>query len=661
MATVSTSVLDDAAPAAEASGTFERHLHSYSRWREDLVTLIQQYQDWIEAQGLSSGEDDLRVYELLDGLRSDKLSVALVAEFSRGKTELINAIFFADYKQRLLPSDAGRTTMCPTELLYDDKLPPCVRLLPIESRENQATIVELKRQPLHWTTLPLEVGNPKQMAQVFAEMIRVKSVSPREAEALGLYNPRAHGIGPTLTANGQLEIPVWRHAIINFPHPLLKQGLVLLDTPGLNSLGTEPELTLTMIPQAHAVLFLLGADTGVTKSDMEVWTGHVRKARQVKDDACIAVLNKIDTLWDELRDDAAIQAAIARQVRDTAHALGLDASQVFPISAQKGLLGKIKGDAGMLDRSGLVALEEKLSTGLINAKQMLLRGKVVREIGAAIETTRTMLHSRGQALEDQLTELRALGGQNQSAIQALMVRLRDEKHAYDKTLASFQATRQVLGDQIKKLLESVSTETFDDLANKARQDMSDAWTTHGLRAAMKTLFEGMLASTEKASKKTQEIRGLVQAIYKKFHADHGFAVQKPLNFSLLEPQTRLQSLYHEAEAFRKSPVMVMTEQHFVVKKFFITLVSRTREIFTQCNTVTDKWSKAVLAPILAQVREHKIMLDQRVESLKKIHGNLNNLNTRIQALETNRDTIHQQLTTIDEMMAKLGMGETHLH
>jgi hypothetical protein len=660
MATVPTSVLDDA-ETVEATGTFERHLHHYSRWREELVALIQQYQDWIEAQGLSSGEDDLRVYELLDGLRSDKLNVALVAEFSRGKTELINAIFFADYKQRLLPSDAGRTTMCPTELVYDEKLPPCIRLLPIESREGQATIQELKRQPLQWTTLPLEVGNPEQLSQMFAEMIRVKSVSPRVAESLGLYNPRAQGAGPTLTVDGLIEIPVWRHAIINFPHPLLRQGLSLLDTPGLNSLGTEPELTLTMIPQAHAVLFLLGADTGVTKSDMEVWTGHVRKTRQTRDDACIAVLNKIDTLWDELRDRHAIQTAIERQVRDTARALDLDESLVFPISAQKGLLAKIRGDAGLLERSGLVLLEEKLSTGLINAKQTLLRGKVVREIGAAIETTRTMLQARGQAVEDQLKELHALGGQNQSAIQALMMRLRDEKAAYDKTLASFQATRQVLGDQIKKLLESVSTGTFDDLANKARQDMSDAWTTHGLRVAMKTLFEGMLESIEKASKKTQEIRGLVQAIYNKFHTDHGLPVQKPLNFSLLEQQSRLQALYNEAEAFRNSPVMVMTEQHFVVKKFFITLVSRTREIFTQCNTVTDKWSKAVLAPILSQVREHKIMLDQRVESLKKIHENLSNLNTRIQSLEANRETIRQQLKTIDEMMARLGMGDAPLH
>ena len=70
----------------------------------------------------------------LERLHQDKLVVAFVAEFSRGKSELINAIFFADFGQRLLPSSAGRTTMCPTELLHDPSRPPSIRLLPIETR-----------------------------------------------------------------------------------------------------------------------------------------------------------------------------------------------------------------------------------------------------------------------------------------------------------------------------------------------------------------------------------------------------------------------------------------------------------------------------------------------------------------------------------------------
>jgi hypothetical protein len=633
--------------------TFGRRLEDYTHWREELVALIHEYQSWIESQGLSNGEDDLRIYELMDSLRADKLNVALVAEFSRGKTELINAIFFADYKQRLLPSDAGRTTMCPTELLYDERLPPCVRLLPIDTRRDNTTISELKRQPIRWTVLPLDLDSPKKMAESFLEIVRTKGVTGREAEELGLFNPRAAGAGPSLTADGKIEIPVWRHAIINYPHPLLKQGLVILDTPGLNSLGTEPELTLNMIPAAHAVLFLLGADTGVTKSDLDVWMNHVCAARGAQDESRIAVLNKIDTLWDELRDENAIATSITRQVEDTARALKITRENVFPVSAQKGLLAKIKGDYALLEKSGLPELELKLSSDLVAAKQNLLRARIRREIGAVIETTSSMIAARHQAVVNQLTELRAMSGQSQGAIQELIQRMRSEKQAYEKTLTSFQATRVVLNDQIKVLLDYLSLEAFDALTQKARADMQGAWTTHGLRIGMKTLFEGVIEAMEKANKQTQQIRNLAQAIYNKFHADHGLAKLRPVAFSLLNQRSQLQSLYVESEAYRNSPVMVMSEAHFVIQRFFITLVSRTRDLFNECNNAAHAWSKAMMAPILAQVREHKIMMDQRLENLKKVHENLDNLQARILELENSKQNLESQLATIRRMLAKI--------
>ena len=58
-----------------------------------------------------------------------------------------------------------------------------------------------------------------------------------------------------------------------------EQGLVILDTPGLNAIGTEPELTLNMLPNAHAVLFILAADTGVTKSEIDVWRQYISGTR----------------------------------------------------------------------------------------------------------------------------------------------------------------------------------------------------------------------------------------------------------------------------------------------------------------------------------------------------------------------------------------------
>ena len=112
---------------------------AYADWRRRLSASISSLHGWLSEQELADGQVDLKVQRLLEKLHQDRLVVAFVAEFSRGKSELINAIFFADFGQRLLPSAAGRTTMCPTELLYDPGYPPSIRLLPIDTRLKDAT------------------------------------------------------------------------------------------------------------------------------------------------------------------------------------------------------------------------------------------------------------------------------------------------------------------------------------------------------------------------------------------------------------------------------------------------------------------------------------------------------------------------------------------
>jgi len=639
-------------PQAAREG-FQQELDQFSAWRHELIELIDEYQNWVEQQGLSSGDEDLRIYELLDQLRADKLTVALVAEFSRGKTELINAIFFADHRQRLLPSDAGRTTMCPTELRFDEAEPPCLKLLPIETRDSNLTIAEYRRSKTHWTILPLVPEDANQLSETFKELIRTQNVKVAEAERLGLYAVTADGSGQLVNDDGTVAIPVWRHAVINFPHPLLKQGLVVLDTPGLNSLGTEPELTLNMLPTAQAILFVLAADTGVTKSDMEVWTQHVCVAKHQNPEARLVVLNKIDALWDELRDDEGFKTMLARQVHDTARTLGISRNQVFPLSAQKALLAKIKGDGLLLLRSGLPTLEQTLARDTIAAKQTLIQNRVRQGIGDLIGTTRAMVEARLAGVDTELKELRALSGTSEATIQQLIAHMRGEKEKYDKTLASFQATRAVLTDQIKILLAHLSMETFDTTTSKTRESLNESWTTRGLRTGMKTLFDGLLDAMEKSNKQALQVRQLVQAVYTKFHIDHGLAKSRPNAFSLLPYRSQLQRLYDEAEAFRNSPSMVMTEQHFVIKKFFITLVSRARQVFNDCNRGGQAWARAILAPVLVQVKEHKLMMERRLESLKKVHENHDNLAIRLAECQERRQALENQLAVINKMLRKL--------
>ncbi len=127
---------------------------AYGDWRKRLAQSVSALHEWLKRQDLAGAQVDYKVEQLLARLHEDKLIVAFVAEFSRGKSELINAIFFADFGERLLPTTAGRTTMCPTELLYDATRPPSIRLLPIETRLKDATVMEFRNFPDEWVTLP---------------------------------------------------------------------------------------------------------------------------------------------------------------------------------------------------------------------------------------------------------------------------------------------------------------------------------------------------------------------------------------------------------------------------------------------------------------------------------------------------------------------------
>ena len=397
-------------------------LDDYNVWRQGLLNALTDYQDFLERHNQDRGIDDLPTYELIESLRSDTFTIAIVGEFSRGKTELINSIFFADHKERLLPTDAGRTTMCPTELMFNPKWPPCIMLLPIETREGNHTIAEYKRTPSQWTKIPLALDDTTKMATAFREITRNKEVVVQEAQRLGLHSPADEAMGNTTVRNGMVEVPVWRHAIINYPHPLLKKGLVVLDTPGLNSLGSEPELTLGMLPNAHAVLFVLSADQGVTKSDLEIWNSYVRPATDGNETRRIVVLNKVDTLWDELRGDAVVNATISRQMQETAQSLQITKNQVFPVSALKGLIAKIKSDSQLLEQAGLRDLEMKLSREIIPYKQALIHDKIVHQVGAMVENTDSMVAGRLATINQNWKNSRACAARTRASFRRLLKR-----------------------------------------------------------------------------------------------------------------------------------------------------------------------------------------------------------------------------------------------
>jgi hypothetical protein len=626
----------------------QRKLDNYSNWRHDLLTEIKAYKSWLDEESLLEGEEELRILELIDSLKSDKIMLALVAEFSRGKTELINSIFFANYKKRLLPSSVGRTTMCPTEILYNEKEVPYIQLLPIETRKSSLTIDEYKEAAVNWSRIELNIESPEQMTEALLQLVQTKDISQQEAKELG-FPP--HTL--EMKENNKLQVPVWRHAVINYPHPLLKSGLVILDTPGLNALGTEPELTLNMLPMAHTIMFILAADTGVTRSDMDIWRNHITVALNPREQNVMAVLNKIDTMWDDLHDDSFTQANIRRQIEETSRILDIDENLVVPVSAQKGLIAKVRNNRLLLNRSGLPALEDKLSVDLIDKKQLLIQKKIQRELGVMVKSTKDIYVSRLNALVKERQEILNLRGKSKSMLVTLSKQLQVQSRRLTLAMDDYHKTARIMNDQAKRLRRQLSSKNIDFMIGASRAAMQETWNTFGLKKGMADFFDQAEERLSEVHKGADKLAKLVDRIYKEFKNRHKLDMTAPPEFDMEPFIEDFMHLRRDGEQFRDSMMLVVTEQHFVIKRFFITMASRARRILDETNYALRAWSKAILQPISTQIEEHKEQIGRRLENIDKLKSNHSNLEHRVATIEKDIIELRDKTMTLQRILSRI--------
>ena len=619
----------------------------YGDWRKRLSQSVSALHAWLKREDLSDAEVDLKIEQVLERLHQDKLVVAFVAEFSRGKSELINAIFFADFGQRLLPTTAGRTTMCPTELLYDATRPSSIRLLPIETRLKDATVQELRNHTDEWVTFPLNLSDARKMGEALARVSQVKRVSFPLARALGLQDDEEGSSQRGASSEDGVEIPCWRHAIINFPHPLLRQGLVILDTPGLNAVGTEPELTLNLLPSAHVVMFVLAADAGVTETDLAVWTGALAGDDPAQKAGRIVILNKIDSLWDELKPEAAVAAEIDHQVATSASRLGLPRAQVYPVSAQKGLLAKINGDEALLDKSRLPALEDALSRKLLPAKHNIVGAATRADVKGLVASVSSLLEARQTRIAEQLVELRELRGKNEDVVLHMMDRVHEEKEIFEHGLQRFAALRTVFTQQTNSLFDVLGLEALRLNAGRTRQSIERSTFTRGVRGAMADFFRAIRRDFDEAERRSTEIHDMMQAMYTRFSTEQGIDLFEPPPFTMLKYGKEIDRIEQAYDQHFNTLWNMLSKAKFsLTQRFFETVTSRVKHVYDIANRDIESWLRAVMSPLETRVGERHLQLKRRLESVKRIHIASGELEERIGELEQQHEALAAQLVAL---------------
>ncbi len=624
-------------------------INEYQAWRTSLTKTISAYRDWLAGSNHSDAVQELRLYDVLELLKRDQIVIAFLAELSRGKTETINALFFSDFNQRLLPSEPGLSSMCTSEIFWDAREEPSIKLLPIDTRLRDDSLTYLKTTPNVWKKFKLNIYSPDEMKETLRKLIEQKEVTRAEAEELGLFDHHDPDMVHELQTLGLLKIPAWRHAIINYPHPLLKSGLVIIDIPRLSTLDTEPELALNIIPNAHAVLFLTAIDTGITQADMQIWNDFIKGRARYK----LAILNKIDLLWDDLKPSQYVANEIEKQVNIAAHQLGIAPESVFAISAHKALVAKIRKNTALLQQSGIIELETTLGNQIIQAKHEILGRSVASECSEMIKSSRKLVQQRLSNLRQQVVELRELRGLKADASKQALAKVVADRKRYEASIPTFNLANDKIMQLGKKLLRHLSLEYLDSSLAESRQAMGDSLTTVGLNKGMRNLMKQANELAGYITKESKDIKTLAENIYEVFQSKHGFDLFDPPELNMSNFLNNMKALEKITDDFCADPINVLTEKHFLIRKFFLGLGTQAKKIFEYGERDCERWLQDVLSELKSQMTEHKSSLDERANNLMEARASAEALDAQLIIVEHEYALIAKESQSLDSMLLLL--------
>jgi small GTP-binding protein len=314
-------------------------LRRYTSAKLSIANQLRALLDLVKKRG-----DETRVQsceQLMAKLAEDRFTLAILGQFKRGKSSLLNAIIGRD--------------LLPTGIL---PLTSVITIVKFGARER----LVIHRKGLQFPEHQPIAALPNYVTQE--------------------HNPQNHrGI-----ENVAIELPL----------PFLRRGLQFVDTPGVGSaIKVNTETTYSFLPNCDAVLFVTSADSPLSEPEVELLGAIRRYAKKI-----FFVLNKIDLLTDDTEATRVadfIKSILTRE-------LGISEISLIPVSAQKGLEASLNQSASQFARSGLLYLEETLARFLAIERATLFLNAVIDGARRLLSRELTETELRDQANQVAKTE-----------------------------------------------------------------------------------------------------------------------------------------------------------------------------------------------------------------------------------------------------------------
>ena len=304
---------------AEEKNSQETSFSGFINYKQTMTSIttdlkkLREYSEKLDLNGNINGID-----EILKRMANDNFNVAIVGEFKRGKSTVINALL----GKNILPVDVLPTTATLNKITYN--VTPFVTVEYKDGRKEQIGIEELDNYVTKLT---------------------------RESEE------RAKTI---------------KEAVVYYPINYCKNGVTIIDTPGLNDDAAMTEVTMSVLPTIDAALMVIMAQAPFSESERDFLESKIITSDLGR---VLFVVTGIDLLDEEDVDRVLenIKRRIQEHVLKKAESVyGVDSREyqtyqrklgninLYGLSAKKALKAKVKGDVQMLEDSCFPTFEAAL-------------------------------------------------------------------------------------------------------------------------------------------------------------------------------------------------------------------------------------------------------------------------------------------------------------
>lgn len=282
-------------------------IKEYTRLKDDLLRSIGRMSGMKHLDGESFAE-------LNEKLTANVFNLVVVGQFKRGKTCLIDALMGSE----ILPVAVVPLTSIVTVLKFGEEVSATVFYE--DGRREEI-------DPARIDEYVTESGNPKNIKKI-------------------------------------------HEVVITYPSDYLRDGVRLIDTPGVGSVYQHnTDVAYRYLPKSDAALFLLSVDQPLGQAEIDFLTDVRQYA-----DRIFFLLNKIDYLTDgEIEESLRFSRTTLRDL------MGSDV-KIFPISARQALDGKLGGSTELLQKSRLPIFSAALDQFLLHEKGRVLLVSVANSL-----------------------------------------------------------------------------------------------------------------------------------------------------------------------------------------------------------------------------------------------------------------------------------------